>query len=138
LAIALKELSKSLTAIDAVAPVAVPVAAGVVVVGLVVAVVVLLLQAAIRSAAAVAAATPRPLFADTEYNGVPRSISRDMPSGRCETGNRHAWSMSARVLMCESVGLRAETFELAPPEAGEKSVNVAAFVYSCTRADTNS
>jgi hypothetical protein len=96
-AIALKELSKSLTAIDALAavPLPVPVGAGADVVGLVV-VVVLLLQAARRSAVTVAAARPSPLFADTEYNGVPRSISRDMPSGMCETGNRHTWPGSAR------------------------------------------
>jgi len=40
----------------------------------------LLLQAA-RSSAAAAAAAVSPARADTEYNGVPRLFSRDMPTG---------------------------------------------------------
>jgi hypothetical protein len=45
----------------------------------------LLLHAAAPSASAATAATASPAFADTEYNGVPRLFSRDMPPGMCET-----------------------------------------------------
>jgi hypothetical protein len=73
---ALKELLRSETEIDELlvpAPeVAVPVDAGGVVL-------VLLLHAPMRTAAAVAATAPSPVFADTEYNDVPRLVSRDVP-----------------------------------------------------------
>ena len=45
-----------------------------------------LLQPAATSTAAKAAAAVRPARADTEYNGVPRSFTSDMPQiGMCET-----------------------------------------------------
>jgi hypothetical protein len=55
------------------------------VVGVVLLLLLLLLHAAAPSTSAATAAAVSPAFADTEYNGVPRLFSRDMPPGMCET-----------------------------------------------------
>jgi hypothetical protein len=74
-AIALKELLRSLTEIDAAGALALLVAVEDEVAGGVVLLLPLpLLQAAIRRAAAVAAAAAAPALADTEYTDVPRFI----------------------------------------------------------------
>jgi hypothetical protein len=81
-AIAEKELLRSLIEIGAALALGEP-EAGVALDGVVV-LVVLELQAATSSAAAAAAAVS-PARADTEYNGVPRSFTSNMPLGMCET-----------------------------------------------------
>jgi hypothetical protein len=84
LAIALKELLRSLIEIDAAAPDVLvgdadPDVAGAEVAGADEVLLVLLLHAAISSAAVAAATALSPALADTEDNGVPRLFSRDMP-----------------------------------------------------------
>jgi hypothetical protein len=80
-AIALKELLRLLTEIDAAAVevLLAPAVAAEDVVGVELAGLLLLLHAAMRRAAVVAATAVRPALADTEYNDVPRLFSRDMP-----------------------------------------------------------
>jgi hypothetical protein len=72
----------------------------------------LLLQAA-RSSAAAAAAAVSPARADTEYNGVPRLFSRDMPTGHVRDQIRVSpASCSTGRFFSGIVGLRGETFQL--------------------------
>jgi hypothetical protein len=101
-AIAEKVLLRSLVEIDALVEVEVDVAVGDVV-GVVELVVLLLLHAAAPSTSAVTAAAVSPAFADTEYNGVPRLFSRDMPPGMCETRSVCA-GPAGRALLTEIVG----------------------------------
>ena len=73
----------------------------------------LLLQAAMSSAAETAAAVRPALFADTEYNGVPRLFSRDMPTGHVRDQIRVSpASCSTGRFFSGIVGLRGETFQL--------------------------
>jgi hypothetical protein len=83
-AIALKELFRSPTEIDAVAALVLLLALGDVggVELLLLELLLLLLHAAMRRAAAVAAAAVSPALFDTEYNDVPRLFSRDMPHAK--------------------------------------------------------
>jgi hypothetical protein len=61
----------------------------------------LLLQAA-RSSAAETAVTASPARADTEYNGVPRLFSRDMPAGHVRDQIRVGPAHFGRTLLAES------------------------------------
>jgi len=99
-AIAEKLLVRSLIEIDAeVEPLALALAeVEVDVAGVLLLLLLLLLQAA-RSSAAAAAAAVSPARADTEYNGVPRLFSRDMPTGHVRDQIRMARSLFDRALL---------------------------------------
>jgi hypothetical protein len=71
----------------------------------------LLLQAA-RSRAAAAAAAVSPALADTEYNGVPRLFSRDMPIGHVRDLVRVSPVSTRPGASRGIVGLLGETFQL--------------------------
>jgi hypothetical protein len=88
-AIALKVLLRLLTEIDAAGALALLVALADEVAGFEELLELLLLHAAMRRAAVAAATAVSPALADTEYNGVPRLFSRDMP-GTCARPNRVA------------------------------------------------
>jgi hypothetical protein len=117
-AIALKELLRSLTEMDAAALELVGLAVeddvGVVVDGALVLLLGLLLQAAIRRAAAVAAATVTPALAVTEYTDVPRFILA-RHAVACTRPNCYGPAIISRVLFAESVGLEGETLPLTLP-----------------------
>jgi hypothetical protein len=114
-AIALKELLRSPTEIDAGALVEVLVGLDVGVdVGVDVVLLGLLLQAAIRRAAAVAAATVTPALAVTEYTDVPRFILA-RHAVACTRPNCYGPAIISRALFAESVGLEGETLPLTLP-----------------------
>jgi len=71
----------------------------------------LLLQAA-RSSAAETAAAVSPARADTEYNGVPRLFSRDMPAGHVRDQIRVGPASARPGASGGIVELRGETFPL--------------------------
>jgi hypothetical protein len=112
-AIAEKELFRSPIEIDAAEVEALAlVLAEVDVAGVVLLLLLLLLQAA-RSSAAAAATAVSPARADTEYNGVPRLFSRDMPTGHVRDQIRVSpASCSTGRFFSGIVGLRGETFQL--------------------------
>jgi hypothetical protein len=71
----------------------------------------LLLQAATSSAAETAAAVRPALFADTEYNGVPRLLSRHA-NRACARPDPYGPTSDDRALLAEIVGRSRETFPL--------------------------
>ena len=71
----------------------------------------LLLQAAMSSAAETAAAVRPALFADTEYNGVPRLLSRHA-NRACARPDPYGPISVDRALLAEIVGPSRETFPL--------------------------